>query len=427
MMPSRRKFLLFLSSWGLTPSISFAQKRENYVKRREVQAWIRETAAMTGMPASDIQAVLAKARFSPLSARLMQSPQRTSTAKPGNWYAHRKNFLASATIRAGRQFASRRKALLKELERDSGVPGEILCAVIGVETRFGQLMGNVRTLDALVTLSFDYTRRAQYFQSELASFLTWCDKENINPLTVKGSFAGAVGLCQFMPSNILKYGVDHDKDGSVRLRSSAEDALASVANYLMQEGWNASLPITWPCRVESAAAKQLYTGGIVTNKSIRVAGDEFNEDIREYMGRQYNIKLGERTAELIKINVGSALNELENPPEDYIVHGPNRMTSLPMELPVTYQDVAHCIEKSVSKIEAAVLSALDSTPPELYADIVRNGIYLTGGGALLRGLDKRLTDKIGIAFHVAEDPLLAVARGTGIALKNVDKFSFLMR
>ena len=84
-------------------------------------------------------------------------------------------------------------------------------------------------------------------------------------------------------------------------------------------------------------------GGIVTNKSIRVAGDEFNEDIREYMGRQYNIKLGERTAELIKINVGSALNELENPPEDYIVHGPNRMTSLPMELPVTYQDVAHCI------------------------------------------------------------------------------------
>ena len=168
-------------------------------------------------------------------------------------------------------------------------------------------------------------------------------------------------------------------------------------------------------------------GGIVTNKSIRVAGDEFNEDIREYMGRQYNIKLGERSAELIKINVGSALNELENPPEDYIVHGPNRMTSLPMELPVTYQDVAHCIEKSISKIEAAVLSALDTTPPELYADIVRNGIYLTGGGALLRGLDKRLTDKIGIAFHVAEDPLLAVARGTGIALKNVDKFSFLMR
>ncbi len=168
-------------------------------------------------------------------------------------------------------------------------------------------------------------------------------------------------------------------------------------------------------------------GGIVTNKSIRVAGDEFNEDIREYMGRQYNIKLGERTAELIKINVGSALNELENPPEDYIVHGPNRMTSLPMELPVTYQDVAHCIEKSISKIEAAVLSALDTTPPELYADIVRNGIYLTGGGALLRGLDKRLTDKIGIVFHVAEDPLLAVARGTGIALKNVDKFSFLMR
>ena len=168
-------------------------------------------------------------------------------------------------------------------------------------------------------------------------------------------------------------------------------------------------------------------GGIVTNKSIRVAGDEFNEDIREYMGRQYNIKLGERTAELIKINVGSALNELENPPEDYIVHGPNRMTALPMEVPVSYQEISHCIEKSISKIEAAVLSALEQTPPELYADIVRNGIYLAGGGALLRGLDKRLTDKIGIPFHIAEDPLHAVAKGTGIALKNIDKFSFLIR
>ncbi len=168
-------------------------------------------------------------------------------------------------------------------------------------------------------------------------------------------------------------------------------------------------------------------GGIVTNKSIRVAGDKFNEDICEYMGRQYNIKLGERTAELIKINVGAVLNELEQPPEDYIVHAPNRITSLPMELSVTYQDVAYAIGKSITQIEDSILSALDATPPELYADIVRNGIYLTGGGALLRGLDKRLMDKIGIVFHVADNPLLAVAHGTGIALKNVDKFSFLMR
>lgn len=168
-------------------------------------------------------------------------------------------------------------------------------------------------------------------------------------------------------------------------------------------------------------------GGIVSNKSIQIAGDDLTDDIKEHMRRVHNVRVGERTAELIKMNVGSALTDLENPPADYIVHGPNVMTALPMEVPVSYQEISHCIEKSISKIEAAVLTALEDTPPELYADIVKNGIYLAGGGALLRGLDKRLTDKIGIQFHIAEDPLLAVAKGTGVALKNIDKFSFLIR
>jgi rod shape-determining protein MreB len=168
-------------------------------------------------------------------------------------------------------------------------------------------------------------------------------------------------------------------------------------------------------------------GGIVTNKSIRIAGDDLTADIMEYMRHQHNIKVGERTAEEIKINVGAAMSELDEPPADYIVQGPNQMTALPVEVPVSYQEIAHCLDKSISKIEAAVLSALEQTPPELYADIVHKGIYLAGGGALLRGLDKRLTEKINIRFQIAEDPLRAVARGTGIALKNVDKFSFLIR
>lgn len=168
-------------------------------------------------------------------------------------------------------------------------------------------------------------------------------------------------------------------------------------------------------------------GGIVSNKSIQIAGDDLTDDIQGHMRRAHNVKVGARTAEQIKMHVGSALTELENPPEDYIVHGPNQMTALPMEIPVSYQEISHCIEKSISKIEAAVLSALEQTPPELYADIVHNGIWLAGGGALLRGLDKRLTDKIGIQFHVADEPLLAVAKGTGVALKNIDHFSFLIR
>ncbi|MCF0160906.1 MAG: rod shape-determining protein [Bacteroidaceae bacterium] len=169
-------------------------------------------------------------------------------------------------------------------------------------------------------------------------------------------------------------------------------------------------------------------GGIVSDTSIKVAGDELTSDIQEYMRRQHNVRVSERMAERIKINVGSALTDLgDQAPEDYVVHGPNTITALPMEIPVCYQEIAHCLDKSISRIELAVLSALEQTPPELYADIVKNGIYLSGGGALLRGLDKRLEHKINIPFHVAEEPLLSVGRGTGIALKNIDNFTFLMR
>ncbi len=168
-------------------------------------------------------------------------------------------------------------------------------------------------------------------------------------------------------------------------------------------------------------------GGIVCNQSIRIAGDGFTADIQAYMRHQHNIKIGERTAEDIKLNVGSALPDLDEPPTDFSVRGPNLMTAMPIEVPVSYQEISHCLDKSLSKVESAIIAVLEQTPPELYADIVSKGIYLAGGGALLRGLDKRLTDKINIPFHVAEDPLHAVARGTGIALKNVDRFKFLIR
>lgn len=168
-------------------------------------------------------------------------------------------------------------------------------------------------------------------------------------------------------------------------------------------------------------------GGIVTNKSIKTAGDDFNSDIVEYMGRMHNLRIDEPTAERIKIAVGSALPELDEPLDDYVVIGPNKVTALPLTVPVGYQEIAHCLEKSIAKVENAVLQALESTPPELYADIVKRGIFLAGGGALLHGLAKRLSDKITIPFYVADDPLHAVARGTGIALKNVNNFAFLMR
>ncbi|MBQ0053842.1 MAG: rod shape-determining protein [Bacteroidales bacterium] len=167
-------------------------------------------------------------------------------------------------------------------------------------------------------------------------------------------------------------------------------------------------------------------GGIVCSDSIRVAGDVFTTDIQQYMRQQHNLRVGERSAEQIKINVGAATADLDQIPEPYIVKGPNIMTSRPIEVAVTSQEIAHCLNKSIEKIEAAILNVLEQTPPELYSDIVNKGIFLTGGGALLKGLDKRLTEKFNIQFHVAENPLKAVARGTSIALKNLD-YPFLMR
>jgi rod shape-determining protein MreB and related proteins len=166
--------------------------------------------------------------------------------------------------------------------------------------------------------------------------------------------------------------------------------------------------------------------GIVCDQSIRTAGDEFTADIIDYMKRAHNILIGERTAEQIKINVGSALHELENPPPDYAVNGRDLMTGIPKQITISYHEVSQAIDKSIGTVEEAVMKALESTPPELAADIYKTGLYLTGGGALLRGLDKRLSMKTKLPVHIAEDPIRAVVRGTGIALKNTDRFSFLI-
>ncbi len=166
--------------------------------------------------------------------------------------------------------------------------------------------------------------------------------------------------------------------------------------------------------------------GIVCDESIRVAGDQFTADVLEYVRRQHNMLVGERTAELIKINIGSALTTLEEPPPPMPVSGRDLMTGIPREITLTYSEIATALDKSISKVEGAILKALEITPPELASDIHETGIYLTGGGALIRGLDKRISAKTKLKVIVAEDPLRAVVRGTGIALKNIHRFQFLM-
>ncbi len=168
-------------------------------------------------------------------------------------------------------------------------------------------------------------------------------------------------------------------------------------------------------------------GGIVCCESINIAGDVFTEDIQSYIRQQYNIRVGEQTAENIKIHVGAAIDELDSPPEDFHFVGHNILDSKPNEIAISYKEVAYALDKSLVKLDNAIIKVLERTPPELYSDIVRNGIYVTGGGALLRGLDKRLSQKTNLNFVIADDPLRSVAKGTGLALKNIGKFSFLRK
>src|SRR5207247_10111672 len=167
--------------------------------------------------------------------------------------------------------------------------------------------------------------------------------------------------------------------------------------------------------------------GVVCNQVIHIAGDDFTDDSMERLRRYHSLWIGERTAEQIKIQIGAAMKDLDSPPDDIPVNGRDLVTGIPKQIMVSFQEIAEAVDKSIFKIEEAILKALEQTPPELAADIYRRGLYRTGGGAWLRGVDKRLSQKIKLPVHVADDPLKSVVRGTGIALKNYDRYPFVMR
>lgn len=163
-------------------------------------------------------------------------------------------------------------------------------------------------------------------------------------------------------------------------------------------------------------------GGIVCDKSVKVAGDVFTSDIAYYMRTQHNLYVGERTSEKIKIQIGAATEDLDSPPEDMLVQGRDLLSGKPKQVQVSFREISKALDKSILRIEDAVMETLSKTPPELAADIYNTGIYLAGGGSMLRGLDKRLSRKTDLPVYVAEDPLRAVVRGTGIALKDLARF-----
>jgi len=167
-------------------------------------------------------------------------------------------------------------------------------------------------------------------------------------------------------------------------------------------------------------------GGIVCDKSVKVAGDVFTNDIIYYMRTQHNLYVGEATAEHIKITVGAATEDLQSPPDELSVQGRDLLSGKPKQVQINYREVSKALDKSIIRIEDAVMETLSNTPPELASDIYNSGIFLAGGGSMLRGLDKRLSLKTDLPVYIAEDPLRAVVRGTGIALKNLDRYKGIL-
>lgn len=214
-----------------------------YTERADVRRFIAEVAATHGLDAEWVARQLRQARHVGAVARLIMPPP---AGVPKNWAAYRARFVEPQRVRAGAAFWQANEAVLARAEAQYGVPAALIVGIIGVETFYGRFTGEFRTLDALATLAFDFpagrSDRSAFFRDELGHLLAWTAAEAIDPASVRGSYAGAIGLPQFMPSSIRRWAVDYDGDGHVDLRRSAADAIGSVAHYLAAFGWQRDVP-----------------------------------------------------------------------------------------------------------------------------------------------------------------------------------------
>ena len=227
-----------------------------YAERVDAMQFADDLAWRTGLDADWVMATIGQARFLPRVPALMLPPARVSAK---NWRAYRSRFIEPIRIRAGVRFWQQHSAALARAEREYGVPAEIIVGILGVETIYGQQMGNFRVLDALATLSFDFPsahpralERREFFRRELEQFLRMAQRHQIDPLEPLGSYAGAMGLPQFMPSSAASYAVDFDGDGQINLFASTQDAIGSVANYFIAHGWKTGMAATYPVEFDAA-------------------------------------------------------------------------------------------------------------------------------------------------------------------------------
>ena len=251
--------LSVLSTLSCAQTDATAATGSGYAQRPEVRDFIAMMAADHEFDARLLSKLFAQVQPQSSTIRAMSAPMTT----PPKWFEYAPQFLGSDRIAQGVAFRERHRAVLERAEREYGVPAEVIVAIIGVETYYGKVAGRYRVLDALSTLAFDYPRRADFFREELKQFLLLTREWKMSPLTPRGSFAGAMGLPQFMPGSFRRYAVDFDGDGHIDIWGNVPDAVGSVGNFLSRHGWQKGQPVLLPATVDPVAANNaLGDGGL---------------------------------------------------------------------------------------------------------------------------------------------------------------------
>lgn len=250
-------------------SVRGSPAASDYVERADVQDFLKAISIEKGIPLEWLAGEVALARYSPLSERYTTprpNANKKTTAEK-NFLLYERNIVNAERIERGAAFVREHAADFDRIESRTGVSRYAVAAIIGVESIYGRNMGRFRVLDALMTLSFDYTRRAKYYRSELAGFLEFCWQQQIPPVSVTGSFAGAMGLGQFMPSSLRAYGMDGDDDGRIDIVNSPADGIASVAHYLEVHGWVRGAKPLYRVEATPEIFRKTGSGGIRTHST----------------------------------------------------------------------------------------------------------------------------------------------------------------
>jgi membrane-bound lytic murein transglycosylase B len=288
-----KRILVLLAAVLFASGARAAPPQMPYGKREDVRAFIRELVERYGFVEHELRFLFSRARREPAILAAITPPKDPQAR---SWLEYRARFVTEARIAEGAQFRRRNAAALARAAAEQGVPEEIIVAIIGVETLYGRQMGTWRVIDALATLAFDYPPRAEFFRGELEQYLLYARDSGVDVFSVRGSYAGAIGIPQFMPGSYRRFAVDYDGDGEINLRSSPADAIGSVANFLVKHGWQRGERVTLPARVTGDAYRELLDAGL--EPKTRLA------DLRRF---------GVETRSDLPLDTPVALIELESP------------------------------------------------------------------------------------------------------------------